>query len=209
MKKKRKLGIKLLIALLIVIGITVISVGGWLASVTGALSKVHSTDEVIIGDGLKTALIIYQPSSNDTTSNVTLELAQQLADNGYTVTINYPSQTLDYDVDVYDVIVFGTPVYMGKVSSVLENYIKSLQIEEKEVLLYVTGMNLDDTTELSTMAEWLDSSNSIDAIKLGMANPDIIAWFIRQCEDTTQNEHFTIHDPVSSGVDAITGATMK
>ncbi|MGL6199379.1 MAG: flavodoxin family protein [Lachnospiraceae bacterium] len=209
MKKKRKLWVKVLIALLIVIGIIAISVGGWLASVTGILSKECSPDEVVVGNGTKNALIIYQPSRNDTTSDVTLELAQQLANKDYTVTINYPSEALTYDIDMYDVIAFGTPVYMGKVSSVLESYVKSLSLSGKSILLYSTGMNLEDVTELSAMAEWVNGDNSINAIKLGKASPEITEWFLNQWEKEQTERRFTIHEPTQSGFDAITGATMK
>ena len=209
MKKKRKLWVKLLIVLLIVIGVIAISVGGWLASATGALSKKYTPDEVIVGNGTKNALIIYQPSRNDTTSNVTLELAQQLANRDYTVTINYPSPVLDYDIDMYDVIAFGTPVYMGKVSSVLESYVKSLSLGEKSIVLYSTGMNLEVTTELSAMAEWINGDTSINAIKLGKASTEITQWFLDQWEEEQTERRFTIHEPTQSGLDAITGATMK
>lgn len=208
MKRKRKLWVKILIALSIIIGVIAISVGGWLASVTGTLSKEHAPDEMIVGNGTKRALIIYQPSHNDTTSDVTLELAQQLAGRDYTVTVNYPSTVLTYDLDRYDVIAFGTPVYMGRVSSVLESYIKSLSFGEKSILLYSTGMNLEDTSELSEMADWVNGINTINAIKLGKASPEIIEWFIDQLEEQMERR-FTIHEPEQSGFDAITGATMK
>lgn len=212
-KKKHTFGFKLLMIVFIILGITVISVGGWLFSVMGGLNREHPSDEMILGEGRKQVLIVYQPSNNETTSNVTMELAKQLADQGYQVTINYPSKELTYDLNSFDLIVFGTPVYMGRISSQLESYVSNQSIENKSIMLFSTGMNSDQLDELKQMAAWFDSSNQIDAIKVGKAEPDLMKWFLEQSRQNWDKYkdagYFAIHDTNDSGIDAITGATMK
>jgi flavodoxin len=211
--KKHRLGFKLLVIFLVILGITAISVGGWLFSVMSGLNQEHPSDEMILGEGQKKALIIYQPSNNETTQNVAMELAQQLVDQEYCVTMNYPSKELAYDLNSFDLIAFGTPVYMGKISSQLESYITSQAIEKKAVLLFATGMNLDQPGELKQMAAWFDNSNQIDALKIGKADPALMNWFLEQSrqnwEEHKNTGYITVHNVNNSKLDAITGATMK
>lgn len=212
-KKKHKPGFKLVMICLIVLAIAAISVGGWFFSIMGGLNQEHPSNEIILGEGKKQALIIYQPSNNETTTNVTMELARQLVEQEYRVTINYPSKALTDDLNSFDLIAFGTPVYMSKVSSLLENYVSNQYIENKSILLFATGMNLDQVDELNQMAAWFDDSNQIDAIKVGKADPALINWFLEQCgKNWTEHKdsgYIAIHDSNDSNLDAVTGATMK
>ncbi|SNS84998.1 Flavodoxin domain-containing protein [Anaerovirgula multivorans] len=212
-KKKHSLGFKILMIFLIILGITVISVGGWLFSVMGGLNQEHTTEEIVLGEGKKQALIIYQPSNNKTTTNVIMELAQQLEAQEYRVIINYPSKELTYDLDRFDLIAFGTPVYMGKISSQLKSYISNQSIENKSILLFATGMNLDQQEELKQMADWFDNSNQIDTLKVGKADPALMKWFLEQSRQNWEEHkdagYIVIHDASESKLDVITGATMK
>lgn len=212
-KKKHTLGFKLVMIVFIILGITAISVGGWLFSVMSGLNREHPSDEVILGEGSKQVLIIYQPSNNETTTNVTMELAKQLAEQGYRVTINYPSKELTYDLNSFDLIAFGTPVYMSRISSQLESYVTNQSIENKSILLFTTGMNLDQLDELKQMAAWFGNSNQVDAIKVGKAEPDLMKWFLEQSRQNwnkyKNTGYIAFHDAKNSGIDAITGATMK
>lgn len=212
-KKKHRLRFKILMVFLVILGITAISVGGWLFSVMSGLNQEHPPDEMILGEGKKQALIIFQPSNNETTKNVTIELAQELVEQEYRVTINYPSKELTYDLNSFDLIAFGTPVYMGKISLQLESYISNQSIENKSILLFATGMNLDQLGELKQMAAWFDNSNQIDALKVGKADPALINWFFKQsrqnCDDHKNTGHIAVHNINDSKLDAITGATMK
>ncbi len=86
-------------------------------------------------------------------------------DNGYTVTINYPSEDLSYDLEKYDVILFGSPVYAEKVSKVLKNYMENNPVEDKEILLYSVEQNADDKNELNDLKEFISSDNNVTLAK--------------------------------------------
>jgi hypothetical protein len=212
-KRKHRLGFKIFMIFLVILGITAVSVGGWLFSVMSGLNQEHPSDEMILGEGEKQALVIYQPSNNETTTNVAMELARQLVDQEYRVIINYPSKELAYDLNSFDLIIFGTPVYMGKISSQLERYISNQSIENKSILLFATGMNLDQTDELKQMAAWFDKGNQIDALKVGKADPALINWFLEQSlqnrDEHKDTGYIAIHNVEDSKLDATTGATMK
>lgn len=213
-KRKKSLLFKLMMGLLVIIVVIAVSVGGWLASVSGGLNKAHEPREAVVGSGLQRALVIYQPSGNDTTGEVAEALAEQLAAGGFTVTLNYPSGDLAYDWQDYDVIAFGTPVHLGKVSSALEEYATGLAIRDKNLMLFATGMNLEVTAELSAMGEWFDGSNRVDAIKVGSADPAMMEWFVDGCfarwsTAGASGGPLQIHETSGSGIDAVTGATMK
>lgn len=162
-------------SIFLILLIIAIIAGLWTRNI---LNKEHDTNEVIKGSGDKTALIIYQPSNGHTAKNMANTIAETLADNDYTVTINMPSDTLNYDVRSYDLIVFGTPVYIGSVSSTLKDYVKANPVLDKDVILYVTGMLTDDHKEEEEMRTWFDKSNHIFTIKVGKGKQEQIQTFI-------------------------------
>ena len=104
-----------------------------------SINKEYEPKENIINGGEKQALLIYEPSISSLTEDASLKIADVMNKKGYTVTINYPSDELKYDLDKYDTIVFGSPVFAGKVSPVLEEYIERNSIENKKVIVYTTG----------------------------------------------------------------------
>ncbi|MGB4660031.1 MAG: flavodoxin domain-containing protein [Mobilitalea sp.] len=164
---KRKGIFKKIILSILGIFLIVVVVGiGILYSTVSSINKEHKTEEVVIGEGEKTALLIYEPSKHDTAKEVSMSVAQIMADNGYTVTINFPSSELSYDWANYDVIALGSPIYMGKVSPVLEDYAKRNPIENKNLLLYSIGSApVDNTTEIDEMNSWFSSNNNIVKMK--------------------------------------------
>lgn len=128
------------------------------------------------------ALIIYQPALlTDSTKNVAYSLAKGLNNKGYDVTIAYPGKYLSTDLSSYKVVVFGSPVYIGQTSSVLNDYIKSVKIlKDQKILLFVTGGS-DDSQQLNDLGnlftntktpikmsfKYNDKDNEIKAFNLG------------------------------------------
>ena len=147
----------------------------------------HDPDEVIIGSGQKQALVIYEPSKHDTTKDMTMILAETLVDEGFTVTINFPSSKLTYSWEDYDIIAFGSPVYVGEVSPVLKDYVESNPIQGKNILIYVTGMEPADTKELSKMTSWVNADNSIVSIKIAKEDKEVFTSFVRESLEQWRN----------------------
>ena len=128
--------------------------------------KINEPDEKILkSEESKNALVIFQPSAHNTSKLVSYKLAKFLHQKGYSVTINYPSNELEYNMDDYDLICFGTPSYMGNPSSVLKKYISSQHFKNKKIFLYSVGEVSEETKELDTLKELFNSSNNIKTHK--------------------------------------------
>ena len=106
-------------------------------------------------------LIVYQPSlMTDSTKNIAYDLAKGLNSKGYDVTIAYPGKYLSTDLSSYKVVVFGSPVYIGQTSSVLNDYIKSVKnLKDQRILLFVTG-GADDSEQLNSLEKLFTNTES-------------------------------------------------
>lgn len=160
---KRKGTLKKIVLIVVGILLLVIVVGIiWLYPTITCINKEHKTDEIILGEGEKTALLIYEPSKHDTAKEVSMSIAQIMVEHGYTVTINFPSSELNYDWETYDVIALGSPIYGGKVSPVLKEYVERNPVENKNILIYSMGLlSVDNTSEIDEMNSWVSSNNDI------------------------------------------------
>lgn len=154
--KKIVLSVLGVLLLAIVVGII------WLYPTVTCINKEYKANEIVLGEGEKTALLIYEPSKHDTAKKVSMSVAQIMADHGYTVTINFPSSELSYDWEAYDVIAFGSPIYGGKVSPVLKDYVERNPVENKKILIYSMGLlSVENTTEIDEMNSWVSANNDI------------------------------------------------
>lgn len=167
------IGIGILIVVLIVTAMIVFSI------VNKANNKVYEPKEVVYKGHLdKKALILYQPSKGDTTENITKVVAKELNALGYIVVVNYPSENLTYNLNDYDVIAFGSPVYMGQTSKPLSQYIKDNKFTEKKVLIYLTGSSIEEMAELNKVEENLQKGNNVYKIKVSKDQEEKIKEFV-------------------------------
>ncbi|MGX7149227.1 flavodoxin family protein [Enterococcus ureasiticus] len=170
--------------LLIIIGIVLamlimifVLLNIWTGSI---LNKKYSFNEEIYGEGKKKALLMYQPSNGDTTKEISVHIAKLLAENDYTVIINTPGNGSSYSTDDYDLIIFGSPVYFGKVSTLLEDYVTDKHITNKNITLFVTGKFTDETKEENEMKNWFDDSNKINTIKTNKDESEKLDTFLKK-----------------------------
>jgi menaquinone-dependent protoporphyrinogen IX oxidase len=153
---------KILLIALGIISLAVVAGIVWLYPTVTCINKEYKMEEIILGEGKKTALLIYEPSKHDTSKEVSMSVAQIMADHGYTVTINLPSSELSYDWDAYDLIAFGSPIYGGTVSPVLKDYVIRNPVDNKKILIYSMGLlSADNTTEIDEMNSWVSANNDI------------------------------------------------
>lgn len=161
---------------LIVLGVLLLSIVAgiiWLYPTITCINKEYKMEEIVLGEGEKTALLIYEPSKHDTAKEVSMSVAQIMVDHGYTVTINLPSSELSYDWKSYDVIAFGSPIYGGQVSPVLKDYVERNQVENKKILIYSMGLlPADNTTEIDEMSSWVSVNNDIFKTKCKTDEPE-------------------------------------
>lgn len=149
----------------IVSGVLILAIAAgiiWLYPTVTCINKEYTMEDIVLGKGEKTALLIYEPSKHDTAKEVSMSVAQIMADHGYTVTINCPSSKLRYNWKAYDVIAFGSPIYGGKVSPVLKDYVERNPVENKKILIYSMGLlSTENTAEIDEMSSWVSANNDI------------------------------------------------
>lgn len=150
----------------------------WLKNRLKVLRTAHEPNEIKVGNGEKSAIIIYQPTKHDAATKLTKAVADCLAENGYSVTINYPSNEINYILTEYDLIVFGSGVYLGNFSPVLSDYILHNKIKNKKVLIYTVGMKTDDLTDLNELRVMLDDANEVHGIKVSKGQEDKLKEFV-------------------------------
>lgn len=125
-------------------------------------------DEKIMGDGARKALLLYQPSNGGHNVPLAHALAQQVAKQGYTVVMNHPSERLTYNLEEYDLLLFGTPSYLGETSKALRSYIKSHPVWGKHIFLFVTG-GVTEAPELESLKSLFPVGNELHGIKITTA----------------------------------------
>lgn len=138
----------------------------------------RSPDEQTVGSGERKALLLYQPSNGRHNVPMAEALARQVADRGYTVTVNHPSEQLTYDPAEYDLLLYGTPVYMGETSKALRNYVQAHPVTGKQIILFVTGMQ-EKAPELEALKLLLPDENLVSGIKVGAKETEKLLDFAK------------------------------
>lgn len=149
-----------------------------------ALNARHEPKELKFGSGKKSALVVYQPTKHGAEAGLTMALADYLAQNGYTVTVNYPSHELKYILSEYDLLALGSGVCLGRVSPILSEYIMTHPFKNKKVLMYTVGRNAGDLTDLNELKILIDAQNNeVHAIKVSKEQEAELIAFVRNLID--------------------------
>jgi flavodoxin len=159
---------RILAGLGIFIGVIILLAGTSFLVLSSANSSKGSHEEVLKStqDSPKKALVVYQPSLSSFSGDMAHQIAKGLNDNGFEVTLNNPGDYMPSDLSQYDVVVFGSPVYAGKVSKALTDYMaKITALPSGKIVLYSTGGMLDNTIELDKMDELLNGTAAYNKIK--------------------------------------------
>ena len=154
------------ISIILLILIALISLFLWLRNGVKALSKDYPSNERIKGNSLKKALVLYQPSLHQTAETFANTVMDTFLNLGYKVTVNNIDQGSMYNVSQYDIIAFGSPVYVGNVSPKFEKYVKNQDIKWKKVILYSIGTIQKENHELDNLENILKQQNIVYKIKV-------------------------------------------
>lgn len=137
-------------------------------------------EERQFGTGEKRALYLFQPSNRRHNVPQAQDLAAFLAEQGFSVTMNYPSEHLAYDTGAYDLLVFGSGVYMGETAKPLREYLSDHPFTGKDVLLYVTGKDLSKSPELEALKLLVPEGNRVHAVKVSASDAAALIQFARE-----------------------------
>jgi len=141
--------------------------------------ELKQKEVILTSNKNKKALILYQKSKHKTATEITMALAKELNNNGYTVTINHPSKKLNYNIEDYDILAFGSTVYMGLISEPLMNYMRQISYKNKSVILYLVGMATDVDTERKVLEELVHDAKQVKSIKVKKGEELKIGNFVK------------------------------
>jgi flavorubredoxin len=133
-------------------------------------NKQKDSDEEILGaknNAVKSALIVYQPAAfSGITKRIAHKIGEGLSDGGYKVTLNYPGTKLNTDISKYSIVVFGSPTYVGKPLSIVTDYMSRIKdFSSKKVIIYSTGGDKENKSELNEMEKVLNNAKVYEKIK--------------------------------------------
>lgn len=179
---KNKISIKKIIFTILTCFVVTIGIAvAIIYSTVTSINKVYPSEELVFNGGDKKALLIYEPSRSSLSKDVALKTAEIMQKNGYTVTMNCPSNELNYDLQKYDFIVFGSPVYAGHVSPVIEDYMNNNKVENKKILLYSVGKFTDNTNELEKLKACVSQNNNIEVEKYTESTEEAFLNSVKEC----------------------------
>jgi flavodoxin len=134
----------------------------------GEYRKVLSAE---VADAPK-ALVVYQPTVGDSGKTIAERIAAGLNENGYEVTLAYPSEKLSSDISAYDIVVLGSGVYAGKSSKALRDYVSSVDsFSGKTIFLYSVG-SMETMEELDEFGAEIEGSNGLITFKFQSTDKD-------------------------------------
>ena len=103
-----------------------------------------------------------------------VELAcSALQSEGFSVTANHPRTDSPYDPQDYDVVVLASPVYAGQVSEPLLHFTDTRDFTDINVLVLLTGSDLEETAELDAVKGKIRGANVLSGIKVDQADQRI------------------------------------
>ena len=140
-------------------------------------------------EGGKRALLLYQPTRHDTASRYAVQIAEGLNERGYDVTVNFAGESLPYDLNDYELLIFGTGAYMSMGAIPVRRYLRNHPFSRKQVVLFSVGSNLQADPEIEQMKaeiKAIKESRNLDAIPDGISEKKkAIAAYMREHPEVT------------------------
>lgn len=111
------------------------------------------------GASVGQALVVYNPGVSGDARNAAETIAGDLQSKGYTVTLAGVKSPAAANISGYDVIIAGGPMYFGRVSNSVEEYLKGLQLQ-RDVELGVfatTGSDKFNDADITSLGQQVAS----------------------------------------------------
>jgi menaquinone-dependent protoporphyrinogen IX oxidase len=107
--------------------IVVVAVVIWGVTYANSLgSETLKSSENITGK----ALIVYDPGWSGATKNIATKMGQELQSKGYEVTVAGVRSVEASNITGYNLLIFGSPTYVGNPSGLINSYIENLNLPQ-------------------------------------------------------------------------------
>ena len=157
-----------------------------LMSYTARGTKSITSSRNVIGN----ALVVYNPGISGMAKNAANNIANDLKSKGYNVQLTGIKNKAASSTLGYKIVVVGGPMYMGKATKSIENYLKTLKLQ-KDVNLGVfttTGsdqLNKDDYKSLKKQVEILTDYNHLNKLTIKLIRSG--NEFVKDSNDLVSN----------------------
>ena len=131
---------KVLIIISCILFMMIIALVGWFVFARQINEKEQNSEEQVFfcnQKDAKKAMLIYQGSNTVFSRDVAKSIAINLSENGYDVVMNHPGSYLPADLSEYDLVVFGSPIYMASISTVIEKYINRVESFGNAIVVFI------------------------------------------------------------------------
>ncbi len=123
------------------------------------------------GNVLGNALVVYNPGISGMAKNAANDIADILKSKGYNVNLAGVKSKAASSTLGYKIVIVGGPMYMGKATKSIENYLKGLNLQKNVNLgiFTTTGsdqFNNNDFQSLKKQVEMLMDNTSLDKITI-------------------------------------------
>lgn len=172
-----KIILTILLVIVVIFIVAMIAFSSFMKINTKALEP---DEQIIEGKNGKKVLFLYQKSKHETGKKVAYKIAEEINRRGYTVYINHPSSKINYSLKDFEVLVFGSAVYMGTTSKSLDEYIIKNTFNDKKIFIYTVGSVINELKELELIKEKVKGNNVIEIAKFDNVNEDKIKEFINK-----------------------------
>jgi menaquinone-dependent protoporphyrinogen IX oxidase len=127
--------------LVIIIGVpTVLLAIGWIIGFIASFSATGAITEKQTSDPKGKALIVYEPGATKQTIKSVEEVGDLLLEKGYVVTLAGIRSEAARDTSGYNLLLIGTPTYLGRPTGLVRKYVKNIRPASGQVFgFYAIG----------------------------------------------------------------------
>jgi menaquinone-dependent protoporphyrinogen IX oxidase len=129
------------VVIFVIIGIpTAILIVGRVIGYFACYSATESQTEKPESDQKGKALIVYEPGATKQAQKVGAEIGDLLLERGYEVTLTGIMSETAKNTSGYDLVLLGTPTYVGRPTGVVKKYVKNLHLASDQTFgIYLIG----------------------------------------------------------------------
>jgi len=129
------------VVLVVIVGVpTALLIIGRIIGFFASFKATESRTEKPASDKKGKALIVYEPGATKQTMKVGEEIGDLLLERGYEVTLSGIRSEAARDTSGYDLVLLGTPTYVGRPTGIVKKYVKNLHLASGQSFgIYLIG----------------------------------------------------------------------